>query len=540
MSTARDAALGAGSHAPAPVTPAVAAASSPAPRRRGLAANTAYTLLGQVAPLAVAYFAIPALTRELGAARFGLLTLAWAVLGYFSLFDLGLGRALTQAVAERLASRRDAEVPLLVWTGLALMLALGVVGAAAAAALSPWLVGRVLTVPPALHAEALAAFLVLALATPVVIVSAAIRGVLEAAERFDLVNAVRVPQGIFSFVGPLLVLPLSRSLAAITAVLLAGRLLGTVAWYACMLRVLPSLGRDRRVRRAAAGPLLRVGSWMTVSNVVSPLMVTLDRFVIGAVASVAVVAYYTAPWEAVTKLWVVPAALGAVLFPAFASAQASDRERTAALYLRGLKATVLALLPVTVVIFGFAREGLAAWLGAEYAERSATVLRWLAAGVLVNSAAQIPYALVQGSGRPDVTAKLHLVELPLYLAALGWLVAAYGIAGAAAAWTLRAVVDAAALFGYAQRLVPVPWRLVRGTAVVVAAGAATATCLALTTQPVGTKCAMAGLALAACLTGAWQLALTTGERARARAYPAAMRDRRRRGSLSQGERDGAR
>ena len=41
----------------------------------------------------VALATIPALVRRLGTDRFGILTIGWAVLGYFSLFDLGLGRA---------------------------------------------------------------------------------------------------------------------------------------------------------------------------------------------------------------------------------------------------------------------------------------------------------------------------------------------------------------------------------------------------------------------------------------------------------------
>ena len=495
-------------------------------RPAGLAASTVYNVVGQLAPLAVAYFAIPVLTRELGAARFGLLTLAWAVLGYFSLFDLGLGRALTQTVAARLASGRGDEVPALVWTGLSLMLGLGTVGALTAAALSPALVGRALNVPPALGAEALAAFLVLALSIPVVVVSAAIRGVLEAAGRFDLVNAVRVPQGVFSFAGPVLVLPLSRSLATICGVLLVGRLAATVAWYLCMVRVLPALRTSRAVRWAAARPLLGFGSWMTVSNVVGPLMVTLDRFVIGAVASVAAVAYYTAPWEAVTKLWLVPSALAGVLFPAFATARASDPERARRLYLLGVKTTLLALLPVVAVVVGFAHEGLAAWLGPDYAERSTTVLRWLAVGVLVNGVAQIPFALLQGSGRPDVTAKLHLAELPLYLAALAWLVSAHGIVGAAAAWTLRVTLDGVALFALAHRLAPLPAAAVRGTAVVAAAGGAAAAALAAMQLPVTTKCAYAALFLALGLLGAWFTALSDAERVRVRGGIAAVRRRR--------------
>ena len=62
---------------------------------RLLARNTIWNLLGQVLPMVVGVVAIPPLVHSLGVDRFGVLSLAWIIIGYFSLFDLGMGRALT-------------------------------------------------------------------------------------------------------------------------------------------------------------------------------------------------------------------------------------------------------------------------------------------------------------------------------------------------------------------------------------------------------------------------------------------------------------
>ena len=58
---------------------------------RLLARNMIFNFAGQAAPLLVALFAIPLLIDGLGTARFGVLALAWIVIGYFSFFVLGLG-----------------------------------------------------------------------------------------------------------------------------------------------------------------------------------------------------------------------------------------------------------------------------------------------------------------------------------------------------------------------------------------------------------------------------------------------------------------
>ena len=59
----------------------------------------------------------------------------------------------------------------------------------------------------------------------------------------------------------------------------------------------------------------------------------------------------------------------------------------------------------------------------------------------MNSVGQIPFALIQAVGRPDLSAKVHIVELPLYLLALWGALELWGLEGVAAVWFLRALLD---------------------------------------------------------------------------------------------------
>ena len=417
-----------------------------------LARNTALNLVGYCAPLVVAIFAIPLLIKGLGTDRFGILTLAWVLIGYLSLFDLGLSRALTKLVAEKLGAGQEQEIPALVWTALFVMFFLGVGVTIAATLLLPWVILDVLNIPETLQAETLKAFYLLAIFVPVVITSVGLRGILEAYQRFDLTNAVRIPLGIFSFLAPLLVLPFSHNLFPVVGILLAGRVIACLVQLLLCFHVVPSLRRGIVLQRAMLVPLVRFGSWMTVTNIVSPIMVYLDRFFIGALISVAAVAYYATPNEVVTKLWLISGAMMGVLFPAFSTNFVQDRSRASLLFGRGVKYVFLALFPITLLIVTLANDGLRFWLGDEFAQNSTRVLQWLAAGVFIHSLGQVPYGLIQGAGRPDLTAKLHLIELPFYLIGLWWLIDTNGIEGAAVAWVVRIAADTVLLFGMAQRL----------------------------------------------------------------------------------------
>src|SRR5215510_7612094 len=168
-----------------------------------MARNSIWNLFGQVLPLLVAAVVIPILIGRLGLDRFGVLTLAWALVGYFGLFDLGLGRALTKVVSEALAGGREGEAAGAVWTASAILMAVGVVFTIALFFISHWLIYSVIKVPPALQLESVIAVYWLAVSIPVITVTAGLRGVLEAQHRFGLINIVRIAMGTFSYVGPL-------------------------------------------------------------------------------------------------------------------------------------------------------------------------------------------------------------------------------------------------------------------------------------------------------------------------------------------------
>lgn len=477
--------------------------------------DSAFNLIGLGFPLVVALIAIPPLVRGLGTDRFGVLTLAWLVIGYFSLFDLGLGRALTQVVAERLGHHQGDQAPLLVWPALGIMTALGIVGAIVLTAISPWLVEFVLKIPESLRTETLTAFYILAAAIPVVVVTTGLTGILSAFGRFAVLNALRIPLGVFTYMGPLLVLPLSHSLVTVTAVLAMGRVAAAAAYFVACSPLMPRTSVSELWDMAELRPLFRLGAWMTVSNLVSPLMVYIDRFFIGAAISVSAVAFYATPYEMITKLLIIPSAMISVLLPAFASSHKTEPAVLSGLLARGAKYVGLTVFPIAALVTSFAPEALRWWLGRDFAAHSTLVLQVIAIGVFINSLAQVSFTLLQGIGRPDVTAKFHILELPLYILTLAWAVRTYGIDGAAFVWTGRVALDALLLFIVATGLVSNGGAMrARGVAVV-------ALCVLSLSLPIAIdatlwRAALAAFQLAIFSVVAWHKLLGPAERSKVR------------------------
>ncbi len=420
-----------------------------------LAGNTGWNIAGSGAPLLVAIVAIPVLIRALGNDRFSILTLAWTLIGYFGLFDLGLGRALTKIIAEKIRFARESEIPGAFWSCLFLLAIFGLAGTLLVGGAARWIASSILKIPAELLSETITAFWLIAAAIPLVSTASGLRGCLEARQRFAAVNVVRMMVGVLGFLGPLAVLPFSHKVYAVIGALCAMRVVTWVAYFYLCVNSWPRILTERRWGNTPLMPMLRYGGWVTVSNIISPLMVSMDRFMISGLISIGVVAYYVTPHEMITKALVVPMALQTAVFPIFSGRLAAG-DSASTVYRRAIDGILLVLFPTCLLVILVSKELLTLWLGSVFAGHSFHVLMWLALGVVINGVAHVPAAVLQGGNRPDICAKLHMLELPLYAAGCWFFIKHFGIEGAAVVWVLRVSLDALLLLWFARTWVPGP------------------------------------------------------------------------------------
>ena len=412
---------------------------------RRIASHTAFNLLGLVLPLLVALFTYPLLTERLGAARFGALTLVWALAGYASILDLGLGRALTQIASRYVAVGRPGPVKSAAQTATVVATCAGLVLGLALTPFAP-VMSRLVGFEGDLLAEGTRSFRLVLLALPLLVLAPTLRGLLEALRRFPILAAVRTGAGSLSFLAPAVAVLWTHDLGHLTVATLAVRALETFGYWLVLSRE-RVLKRERGgVSTAMVRELFSVGGWMSVSNTVAPLLLQFDRFLVGNLLTLSAVAFYATPQSMVARLQLVPRSIMGVLFPEFSRSLALDGKEARRLSRQAMKwlAAIMAV-PCLVLIVG-ADWLLNAWLGPEFAQHGGTVTRVLAIGVFIHSLGQVPFALLQAAGMSRVTALVHLVEAPLYVVYLYLLTSRFGIEGTAVAWTVRVTLSTIALF----------------------------------------------------------------------------------------------
>ncbi|MCX6563023.1 MAG: flippase [Candidatus Aminicenantes bacterium] len=418
-----------------------------------IARNTFMNLAGLALPVIVGVATIPLTIRLMGTERFGILSLAWVVFGYFSYLDLGLGMATTRFVAEALGKRDMEQIPRYFWTTVTFQAFMGFLGAAALSLSAPYLIDHVLNIPAGFIRESKTTFYLLAVSLPPVLVSASFRGALEARQRFDLVNLVKIPSSVLNYGLPSLGAALGLKLPGIIVLLIITRLLTLVVLIVLCFKVFPVLRRRFVFQSQALKPVLRYGIWVMVSNALGPILVYLDRFLIGALLTVTAVSFYTAPYEAVMRLGIVPYSLLMTLFPMFSALQGGGDEKLKRFFFRqSVKFLLVSMGFVAVILVFFADRFLGLYLGAEYALKGTLVFQIIAVGFFLYSLTIVPYGFLQGIGRSDLVAKFYLAELVVYVP-LAWLtIRAWGIAGAALAWTTRVAMDMVLMFIAARKL----------------------------------------------------------------------------------------
>ena len=423
--------------------------TSPSTARKNLVAkNSLFNLMGQSLPLIAGFAAIPPVLNYLGPERFGVLSIAWAILGYFTMFDFGVSRAVTKFVAAARGSgpEGDRETAQIYWSGLAVQLAVGALGTIFIYLTAPWLVGRLLKLSPELTASAEQAFRVLAFFPPLVLLQTSFRGMLEGAQRFDLVNLVKTPAVASTFVIPLFALPFSLDLSGIFDLLLISRLLIVGVYCKICFNVFPGLFPPLKPDRAVLKKLLTFGGWLTVSNFLGPIFAYLERLFIGSLISMSALAFYTAPFEVISRVIIVPLSISMALFPALCAQPRAGYGAMSRVFTGSLKYIFLIMTPVCLAFFVFSDPLLDLWLGPEYAVQAGLVLKILAVKFYIHTFAYLPLTAVQALGRPDLKAKLDMAVLPIFVGCCFVLLPWLGLPGAAWAKFIITLIDTGGLF----------------------------------------------------------------------------------------------
>lgn len=393
--------------------------------------NTIVNLFGMLIPGLISIPAMAYLARSLDVELFGILLLAYALVGYAGIFDAGLARAVIKKISSSVDEDLNSKI---MSTALIGVLFLSLIPASFLWIFSDTVCSW-LKVSEIYVGDAGLSIKLLAIVIPFFLIGTVSFAYLEGKQLFWELNKYKIITGTLIGVVPAIMVYYYSGLVSAVVGLLIARVISTIISFIALKRNLKKIYFV--FSRKILVDLMTFGGWITVSNIISPLMVYADKFILSNLVGANRVVFYNAPADLIQKISILPGALAKVAFPMFSHNVKDSKMNEKNAYI-GL---TIALLLLLIPLFFLSGLVLNLWLGEPYGNKSSMILKVLIVGFFFNGLAQIPFSRIQALGKARITAFLHLFEVIPYLILLYFLVNSYGVIGAAYAWTIRMTLD---------------------------------------------------------------------------------------------------
>ena len=415
-----------------------------------------WTLSSNILPLISALILIPILIQEYGLVNFGLITLIWAITGFFGIFDFGLSRALTQLISK---SSNNKTLLKIINTGFYFSLfASLIITLVVYVCLEIFMLlneAFVLTK----NIKIVEDFKLISLIIPLTIHSSSLRGILEGLKLFGWTSIARSTLGIglflFPFMGSLFFVADFKN--AVLSIFILRIIIWFIYFIFCYKSKFLKLGFNF-FSRIWFNKIFHTGIWMFVSNFIGPVILYIDKFIIAAFLGAGLLTYYSAPYEILTKILVIPFSIGTVLFPFFSGLK-KNNHRDNELLKESILISYIIIFPILILTSYLSPILLKYWIGGSLDIRETNLIVYsLIIGIWFNNTSFSLFTYIQSKGFAKYTAYLHLIELAPFILILIILISKYGIIGAGLAWVFRHIFDLVGLTYISKKINPLIYK----------------------------------------------------------------------------------
>ncbi|MBC7798203.1 MAG: oligosaccharide flippase family protein [Pyrinomonadaceae bacterium] len=424
--------------------------------------NILFGFLSWFAPLAITFGTTPFIVRRLGVENYGLYSLVTGFISYSVLFNVG--RAVTKYVAEYRATNRGEIIGEIIGATLILNVFVGVASAIFLVAISPFLARNVLLIEPRLENQAVEALQIAALVIASAMIGQVFTAILQAIHRFDVFSNIAIISNILLAVGNLVLVLTGFGVTILLWWTLTTIVLTGVLSLIASRQLLPNQKLVRFGDYSLVKKIVGFSSSVTVYQISGNLLLLFERGLITRTFGTENFTYYSVPMIIAFSVHGFIASFSIVIFPLTSeltaqSGNVENQVKLLSLYTRATKFVCLLVVFIALTASISAREFLTLWLGADFAERSTTLLILQITTYSIMAISVIAWQLIEGYGKPFYNAVWTFFMLVIGICSMLALVNQYGSAGVAIG-RLVAVATVVVLMAKTERIIfgGVLWR----------------------------------------------------------------------------------
>lgn len=337
--------------------------------RDSLAKNILTNWLAQLVQIAAGFVVPRLIDRELSQQALGVWDLAWSLVVYLNIVQVGVTSSINRYVAYHRAQEDYAGINRVVSSVVMVMRGMGVV-VFVLTGIATWQVGSVFSHRLGTYQyEARWLVFLLGCGIAVQISSAVYASILTGLHRWDWHNGIHAGTNVAMLVGMVLSLKLGFGLIGLAVVHFATEALGRSGRIIVAYRLCPWLDISAsRFSWATAREMMGFGGKAFVSNISQLIMNSTVSLMIAAYLGPAALALYSRPMSLIRNLTLVVNKYAMVFSPTISSLQGAGRDGDIKkIALQATRFGLYILLPPTIVLLIFSREVMRTWMGSAYA-----------------------------------------------------------------------------------------------------------------------------------------------------------------------------
>lgn len=395
--------------------------------------NTLFNYLAVVSITLIRFVSMPIIIHGLGNDRYGIYSAILSVVGYVGLLDLGIGFSLTKFVAEYEARRDYRSLNEFLSTALLLYIVLGLLGVAALAGGSEFIIHRLFQIPEPLWGDARHVIWISAVSLFNGLTFGIFGNLLNGLQRQDVSRLISIGNTLITYSGAIVLIRLGYGLVGFVLFCAVIDLSSFLLQMVIAKRMAPSIEFfPRHFKIGKMNQILNFSFAMFINQLAVRNMGSLDKLILGMFLPIANVTLYSVGFTLTNFCFRIPTAAVLASMPAASELMAKDRmDAVQELVLRGIKYTALLAIPVFTLVGVLAPALVEVWMGKGY-EDSARVVQLLLAGYFWLVLASSGMSVMVGIGKPYVNTFYAVAQILLCTCLTVFMVRLHGLLGAAA------------------------------------------------------------------------------------------------------------
>lgn len=405
-------------------------------------ANIVWSFSGLILPMMTALIMIPIIIKNIGLEPFGVFSLIIMLIGAMTLFDFGFTRSVTHITSKYYHQNCPEDYISSVKCGWVLLLLFSILISILTYYFSKTLTELIIRKHDDLiYPEILLCIKITALTLPFVMSQTVFSSVLESMSAFKKSNIYRTPFWMAMYLLPALVSFFSKNIAYLTISVFFVRISMAILFFYLMRNEISKFTNLKIIhavmKRSICLEIISYGGWIALGNIIVPVMLYLDRFIVASVVGPVNYPYFGTPYEVISRITIITTAVCGVLFPLLSGKIKSDLNNANKHYWISILSITLITLPIMVIGITFSKELLSFWINPEFSKHAWLIFSLLLIGFFIYGAFQPSFMWIMAAGKPWITTIIQVIDLLSYIIYLPIITKHYGIEGAAIAWDLR-------------------------------------------------------------------------------------------------------